>query len=93
MLGRRNWERSREGVSMAAYLCFHAGKDKRFLTVIPSPAPHVLDTSRLTSTRGCPGARAFSGLHLELWHWKQSGELLRDRLDWDWSTCYCFLLE
>lgn len=52
MLDRRNWASSREGVSMPACLCFHAGTDVRFLTVMPSPAPHVPDTSGKRS--GCP---------------------------------------
>lgn len=38
-LDRRTWGGSREGVSMAACLCFHAGTDRRVLAV--SPTPHV----------------------------------------------------
>lgn len=52
MLDRRNWTSSREGVSMPACLCFLAGTDVRFLTVVPNPAPHVPDTSGKHSS--CP---------------------------------------
>lgn len=37
---------------MAACLCFHAGTDVRFVAVIPSPTPHVPETSNKHSS--CP---------------------------------------
>ena len=97
MLEGRNWQGSREGVSVAA--CFPAGADVRCLAVILSPGPHVPETN--SKHPSCPrpfrhpSARFCISLPPQLLHWKQIGELISSskRLDWDCSRCYYYLLE
>lgn len=62
---------------MAACLCFQAGTDVRFLTVIPSPSPNVPDTrsqhSGCPPPRGCPRTRALP--------WSSSATCIRSSLE------------